>query len=271
MKKYLIAAFFLGLSILAVPTAFAQNKIDLAKVDYRYNALLEFFLQKTTERDYQTAYGLLAGNFAQLTLEDFIHIVNELGLTTFTERKWTSFKDEMKSIGVTTVTGDFTTPDGVVHHLTFFVILGGETEIKVGYITETVDVAALAKRFPAAEALGQLVQRDARQVATFVRKNRVRQAYKYLSVTAQTKIKMKDIRKAFRAFKKLKLDVAFPKKAQAALSGEPALNESGQMVVSGAYRNKKNNVNFTLLYDYEDWKWKLGVFALTAQPFVAAQ
>lgn len=246
--------------------------IDLAKIDHRYNALLEFFLQLAQEKKYDQGYGYTAGNFLKrYNLDDFTRIINESGLTTFTEKKWTSFKDEMKSIGVTTVKGDFTTPDEVIHHITFFVIIGGETEIKVGHISEEVDVAALAKRFPAADALSQLVKQDLRKVALFVRKNRVRQAYRYLSAVAQTRIKMKDVRKAFRQFKKLKLKVTFPKKAQPTIAGEPQLNGLGQMAVSGSYKNKKNIVNFTLGYDYEDWKWKLGSFSLMAQPIVAPQ
>lgn len=284
MKKNLFLQILLAVFFLTVFTAsniaLAQKSadtdqtesIDLAKIDYRYNALLSFFLQLTKEKNYDPAYGYMTGNFPKLyNLDDFTRIVNESGLTTFTEKKWTSFKDEMKSIGVTTVKGDFTTPDEVVHHITFFVIIGGETEIKIGYIGEEIDVAALAKRFPAVETLGGFVKQDLRQVALFVRKNRISQAYKYLSQAARTRIKLKDIRKAFRQFKKLKLNVAFPKKAQATLGGEPQLNEFGQMIVAGNYQNKTHNVNFTLAYDYEDWKWKLGSFSLTAQPLSTPQ
>lgn len=281
MKKICLLFVAVSLSVLfgnasvfaQVTTETAQpESIDLAKVDYRYNALLEFFVQLAQEKKYDEAYKYTAGNFPKrYNLEDFTRIINESGLSTFTEKKWTSFKDEMQSIGVTTVKGDFTTPDGVVHHITFFVIIGGETEIKIGHIGEEVNVAALAKRFPVGEALRELAKQDLRQIAVFVRKNRVKQAYRYLSTAAQTRIKMKDVRKAFRQFKKLKLYVVFPKKAQATLTGEPQLNALGQMVVTGSYKNKKNIVNFTLGYDYEDWKWKLGSFSLTAQPIAAPQ
>jgi hypothetical protein len=43
------------------------------------------------------------------------------------------------------------------------------------------------------------------------------------------------------------------------------------MAVSGSYQNKTHTVNFALFYDYEDWRWKLGVFSLTAQRISAPQ
>lgn len=275
MKKLLFLSFILNL-LLWPSLSFAQTAnaggtsteaIDLAKLDYRYNALLEFFVQKTAEKDFQNAYDLTAEVFHKSnTLSDFTTIVNESGLTTYTSKKWTSFKNQMKDIGVTTVQGEFTTPDQEIHKITFYVIVQGDTEIKIGNFIEDVAVASLPKRFPDKEKLGALVKQDLQSTINFIRKNKVKKMHEHLSSAGQKRIKFREIAKAFRTFRKNKTDLTLPADAVIIIDKEyPKLNGQGLMVVAGEYQNGKNLVKFTLAYDYQ-WVWKLGGFSFTASP-----
>lgn len=236
-------------------------------LDYRYNAVLEFFLQKTKENAYETAYELMGGNFPVIyTQDDFANIVDQAGLTTFSEKKWTSFQNQMKDIGVTTITGEFKMPDGEVHKVTFYIIVQGETELKIGNITEDVSVASLPKRFPNKEKLGALVKQDLQSTINFIRKNKVKKMHEHLSSAGQKRIKFREIAKAFRTFRKNKTDLTLPADAVIIIDKEyPKLNGQGLMVVAGEYHNAKNLVKFTLAYDYQ-WIWKLGGFSFTASP-----
>lgn len=243
--------------------------LDLAKTDYRYNALLEFFLQKTSEKDFQTAYGYTSGNFQKNNpLLQFTKIVTAAGLTDYTAKKWTEFKDQMKDIGVTTVKGEFTGSDDAIHKITFYVVIGGETEIKVGAITEDITLDLLAKRIPQTEALHSLILADLKKITHFIRKNQTKKAYAYLSPSAHNRIKLKDVAKAFRGFRKKKLTVVLPKTGQIQLA-DPVISQEGMMIIQGTYANKKNLVTFVLGYDYE-WEWKLGLFSINAAPLKSA-
>lgn len=242
-------------------------------IDYRYNAVLEFFLQKTTEKDYKTAYSYMAGNFPKNhSLEDFTNIINALGLNEFTEKKWTAYEDKMNEIGVVTTKGDFTLPDKTVRKITFYIIIGGETEVKIGDLTEEVQIADLAKRMPETSVWQETVQNDLKKITTFLRGNRVKTTYDYLSNAARKRTKIKEIRDTFRAFKKQKLDIRFPKQGLITIAaGSPQINDQGLMVIQGSYQNSKNIINFMLAYDYEWWKWKLGIFSLSAKAINSAK
>lgn len=240
--------------------------IDLSTLDYRYNAVIEFFLQKLGEKDFQTAYSYMAGNFPNRhDLGDFTSIVTQAGLTDFTAKKWLSYKDEMKEIGVTTLVGEFTTPDQVVHTITFYFIIGGETEIKIGDFTESVTVADLTRRIPEAAVWQKIVHKDLKMVTTGIKRNLYKKVYKYLSRGAQQRMALADMKKAFRAFKKQKLNTDLPGQGVIVITENfPQISADGLMVIQGKYENKTHVVNFALAYDYEEWKWKLGVFSLNA-------
>lgn len=280
MKNLLSLSCILGFLLMGPFTVSAQNAtvgtttsttIDLASLDYRYNAVLEFFLQKTSEKDFETAYGLTSGNFQkQNPKERFIKIITDMGLTDFTSKKWTSFKDQMGDIGVTTVEGEFTQPDGTVHKLTFYTVIGGETEIKIGALAEELTPQVLVKRMPTTPDLHKLVLKDLKKITYFIRTNKGKNAYRYLSPSAQQRTTLKDVRKAFRTFRKQKLNLTLPKKGQIVLAdGFPAVSADNLMVVQGTYVNGKNQVTFLLGYDYE-WEWKLGFFSFNAAPLAAA-
>lgn len=282
MKKMPILAILFFCSFFILHTAFAKTEgtssaklvgneslasIDLEKLDYRYNALLAFFLQLAQEKKYEQGYNYTAGSFqAKYNLNDFTRIMQETGLSSFTEKKWTSFDDQMTSIGVTTVKGDFITPDGVTHIITFYVIIAGDTEIKIGKIVEEVALADLAKRAPSAEILGKTAKDDLKNITTFIKRNKTKALLRYLSNAAAARIKLKDISKAFSQLRKQKIDVTLPKKLVIILTPPLALNEQGQLLVQGNYKNRKSTINFLLTYDYEDWKWRLGGFSFWAGP-----
>lgn len=279
MNKILLSVSLL-LSFLIAPVVFAQitgtssvasESIDLAKLDYRYNALLEFFLQLTKEQRYEDAYSYMAGNFPKrYNLDDFTRIVNESGLTTFTEKKWTSFKDEMNSIGVTTVKGDFVTPDGVIHNITFFVIIGGETEIKIGHILEKIDVDALAQRFPDNETLAKLIYKDLKKITYLISKRKNKLLYNYLSTPGKQRATLREVSRSTAKFRNKKLNLKLPKGVLINIDN-PSLNTQGLMIVTGNYTNAKFSVNFVLAYDYDDWKWRLGGFSFGVDKLTAAR
>ncbi|MBI4995124.1 hypothetical protein HZC21_05835 [Candidatus Peregrinibacteria bacterium] len=264
MKKIIILMVII-IGFFAWQTVFAQTEaIDLEKVDYRYNAVLEFFLQLTKEQDYEKAYGYMAGNFPKkYSLENFKQMVQAVGLTTFTERKWTFFKDQMKEIGVTTVKGKFLTPDQVTHELTFYMIIGGETEIKIGDIIETLTFEDLAKLAPPQNILNEMILKDLKKVAFFIKKNRAKSAYKYLSQAAKARMKYSKVKKIFLILKSKKWDVSLPKTGLITITpGYPAINSQGLLEIQGTYQNTTSVVNFALAYDYE-WQWNLGVFSFS--------
>ena len=249
----------------STPPVEAAEVIDLEKLDYRYNAVLEFFLQLTKEQKYEQAYGYTAGNFPKkYSLENFKSMVQAIGLTTFTEKKWTFLKDQMKEIGVTIVKGKFITPDQVTHELTFYMIIGGETEIKIGDIIETLTFADLAKLAPPTDVLNKMVLKDLKKVAFFVKKNRAKSAYNYLSQVAKTRMKYSKVRKTFLILKSKKWDVSLPKTGLITVTpGYPVINSQGLLEIQGTYQNNTSTVNFALAYDYE-WQWNLGVFSFSA-------
>lgn len=275
MKRiFILAVLIVGFFVWQ--TAFAQitgtstlptevaDAIDLEKLDYRYNAVLEFFLQLTKEQKYENAYGYTAGNFPKkYSLEDFKRMIQAIGLTTFTEKKWTFFKDEMKEIGVTTVKGKFITPDQVTHELTFYMIIGGETEIKVGDIIETLTFEDLAKLAPPSDILNKTVLKDLKKITKLIKKNRAKAAYDYLSKTAKTRVKYTNVRKTFNLFKRGKINISLPKNGLITIApGYPIINPQGLLEIQGTYQNNTNIVSFALSYDYE-WQWNLGVFSFS--------
>lgn len=253
-----------------LPTQAEDNIVDLEKVDYRYNALLEFFLQLTKEQKYEQAYGYMAGTFPnRYSLEEFTLMIQAVGLTNFTEKKWTFFKDEMKQIGVTTVKGEFITPDNVKHQLTFYIIIGGETEIKIGDIIETLTFEDLAKLAPTTEVLNAMVLKDLKKITKFIKKGWSKSAYNYLSGAAKARMKYGKVRKAFLLFKAKKFNVSLPKNGVITITpGFPVINQQGLLEIQGTYQNDTGMVNFALAYDYE-WQWNLGVFSFSvAKPNV---
>lgn len=274
MKKLFVILVIIpfAVAVLALPKAVLAQSAGIT-IDYRYNALLENFLQlisnnqpvDTAEENTRSAYEKITGIFLkQHSFEDFTRIMQETGLSSFTEKKWTSFDDQMASIGVTTVKGDFITPDGVTHTITFYVIIAGDTEIKIGKIVEEVALADLAKRAPSAEILGKTAKDDLKNIATFIKRNKIKATLRYLSNAAAARIKLKDISKAFSQLRKQKIDVTLPRKSVMTLTPPLALNEQGQLLVQGSYKNRKSTINFLLTYDYEDWKWRLGGFSFWA-------
>lgn len=253
-----------GISTQPTEATESTEAIDLEKLDYRYNAVLEFFLQLTQEKDYEKAYGYMAGNFPdRYSLEDFTKMIQAVGLTDFTEKKWIFFKDEMKQIGVTTVKGKFITPDTVTHELTFYVIIGGETEIKIGDIIETLTFEDLAKLAPPTEALNAMILKDLKKITKFIKKGWSKSAYKYLSKSAKARMKYSKVRKAFLLFKAKKFNVSLPKTGLITImQGYPIINPQGLLEIQGTYQNDAGTVNFALAYDYE-WQWNLGVFSFS--------
>lgn len=262
-----IAASFLWNVFAANAQAESSNGTSTpVTLDYRYNAILEFFLQNTTEKNYEAAYTLMGGNFPKIhKLDTFTEIVNAAGLADFNEKQWINVNDKIKDIGVTAVTGLFSVPDKEVHEVTFYLIVQGETELKIADITENIPIANLAKRFPAQEELSKLILKDLRSITPLIAKNRYKKLYQYLSATAKTRIKATQVRKVLRTFKKKKVRITVPKKVAITLDPTyPQLNEQGLMLVTGSYANKDYNVTFTLAYDYE-WSWKLGAFTIDAK------
>ncbi len=279
MKKILFSIIITGLLLFLWPSlSSAQSTqseavgtttsqaIDLAKVDYRYNAILEFFLQKALEKDFDNGYSLTAGSLQKHnSKEDFAGILQAAGLTDFISKKWTFFKDEMKDIGVTTVKGEFTTPNQEIHKVTFYVIIGGETELKVGEIIENINFTDLPKRFPAKEQLAGFAQQDLTLLTQSIAKNKSKKILAALSANGKNRTKLTEIQKAIRMMKAKRLDISLPADADIKIAdGNPTLNDQGLMVVKGTYGNSKSKIDFTLAYDYE-WKWRLGGFTLTAK------
>jgi len=284
MKKiFLLSSVLLLMCFQASDIAFAQTAgtstiptqtpTPEVNLDYQYNAVLEFFLGKTLEKDYAGAFTMMANTFKKYNSFDSLKkTVGVSGLTDFTSKKWTKFDNQMESIGVTTVYGDFDTPDGITHHVSFQLIVQGETELKIGAIVEKILIDELPKRFPAKANLEAMIMKDLTAITKMVKKNQSRAAYKYLSSTAKQRIKLKDVVKAFKQFKIKKLDPTLLKSSVVTLdyNVSPQLSKDGIMLVQGTFTNKKYLVTYVLGYDYE-WEWSLGFFNLNTQLLTAAQ
>lgn len=253
-----------------IPT---QTPTPEVNVDYQYKAVLEFFLSKTLEKDYAQAFTNMANTFKKFnSLERFKSTVDVSGLSNFTSKKWTKFDNQMESIGVTTVYGDFDTPDGITHHVSFQLIVQGENmDLKIGAIVEKILINELPKRFPTKTNLEAMIMKDLAAITKMVKKNQSRAAYKYLSTSAKQRIKLKDVVKAFGQFKIKKLDPTLLKSSVVTLDYgvSPQLSNDGIMLVQGTYTNKKYLVTYVLGYDYE-WGWSLGFFNLNTQRLTAA-
>lgn len=280
MKKFLL---LVTISLLACANiAFAQDAVtgtsttptpaQEVKIDYQYNAVMEFFLSKTLEKDYAGGFTMMANTFKKFnSFDGFKNTVVISGLTDFTAKRWTKFDNQMEGIGVTTVYGDFDTPDGITHHVSFQMIIQGETELKIGAIVEKILINELPKRFPTKTNLEAMIMNDLAAITKMVKKNQSRAAYKYLSTSAKQRIKLKDVVKAFKQFKMKKLDPTLLKSSVVTLDYgvSPQLSNDGIMLVQGTYTNKKYLVTYVLGYDYE-WGWSLGFFNLNTQRLTAA-
>lgn len=241
------------------------NEVD---IDYQYNAILTFFLSKTLEKDFAQAFTNMANTFKQYnSFEKFKDTVQVSGLTNYTSKKWTKFDNQMSSAGYATAYGDFDTPDGITHHVSFqFVAQGENFDLKIGAIVESIQIPELSKRFPTKANLEAMIMKDLAAITKMVKKNQARAAYKYLSTAAKQRTKIKDVEKAFKQFKTKKLDPTLLKSSVVTLDYgvSPQLSKDGLMLVQGTYTNKKYQVTYVLGYDYE-WKWSLGFFNLSTQ------
>lgn len=278
MKKYSLITISLTVIILFIalaPLALAQespdainpapNAAELQPVtpNLQYDIILEYFLNKTLQKDYETAYALTHADFRKLNPgATFETILKTTGLDSFTSKKWTEFTPATNGA---LVKGEFTMPDQTVHLVTFALQPDPATGSKISGIIETITVADLEKRVPDSTVVAETAKNDLAKIIVFIKRGQTKKLYKYLSTGARQRTNFKDIQKAVRLFKKNKLDVTFPKTAEIALAEDsPKLNEQGILFVQGSYKNAKNIVNFILGYDYE-WEWKLGFFSLTPE------
>lgn len=271
MKKvyFIIIAIILFVTAFYIQPVFAQSvevgtSSSSITFDYRYNAVLEFFIQKAIEKDFEGAFEMMGQSFkTKSSLENLKTIINATGLTNFVSRKWTEANDQMKSVGVTAITGEFITPDEVKHLVTFYLIVEGETELKIADITESLSFSDLAKLAPPTDALNAMVLKDLGKITKFIKKGWSKSAYKYLSKAAKARMKYNKVRKAFLLFKAKKFNVSLPKTGVITITqGYPIINPQGLLEIQGIYQNDAGTVNFALAYDYE-WQWNLGVFSFS--------
>lgn len=249
----------------AAPAAPSENIAEPQSVtpDLQYDIILEYFLNKTLQKDYKTAYALTHADFRKLNpVATFETILKTTGLDSFASKKWIEFTPATNGA---LVKGEFTMPDQTVHLVTFALQPDAAIGSKINGIIETITVANLEKRVPDSTVVAETAKNDLARIIVFIKRGQTKKLYNYLSTGARQRTTFKDIQKAVRLFKKNKLDVTFPKTAEITITEDsPKLNEQGILFVQGSYKNAKNTVNFLVGYDYE-WTWKLGFFSLTPQ------
>ncbi len=246
----------------AMPAAVQPQAIQ---IDEKINTGLETFLGKISSKDYESAYAMMTDDFIQSTsLEDFKIILAETGLATFTQKTWTNFKKEVLGI-LAMADGDFSSPDGRVHHVTFSIFVDAHN-IKIRTISEAISLQNLKKRFPPRQELMASVQEDLRELAGGITRNDAGLIFELLSPGAKKNISITNIRTLLRKFKKQKYDMSIASDASIIIpSNYPTLNNKGFMTVKGSYKNAKNKILFTLTYHYE-WKWGLNGFSFKVKP-----
>lgn len=264
-----ISSGFLILFFLLPSFVFAQasssSVLAPIQIDEKISMGLEEFFEKTVNKDYESAYGMMSDDFIKSThLEDFKLILSETGLTTFTRKTWTSFKKEMFGV-LALVDGDFMVANGEIHHIKFDIFVDAHA-IKIRSILESITLADLKKRFPPRGEVLALVQENLHELATGITKNNPNDVFALLSPHAKEIISIGAIRKILRQFKKQKYDMSLPPNASIQVSRiYPALNGKGLMIVKGSYKNDKNKIIFSLSYNYE-WRWGLIGFSFKARP-----
>lgn len=253
----LLLLFFAG------GTTFAQSSPSI-EIKEKTSAGLEDFFRKVQSQDYEPAYQMMDNSFIEGTaFEDFKLILSETGLTTFSEKTWTNAEYKMAGVLVL-IKGDFSTPDGQVHHLEFDVFNDAHT-IKIRNILESISRNGLKKRFPSKEILKNQVEVDLRIITNLLQKRKIKDLYAYLASNPQNRVKKIDIVRISNQLKKSKLNIEVPDDAVIVIKMKPFLTRQGTMRVKGNFTNKEAKIGFVFDYNYQ-WKWKLGGFSLNAAP-----
>lgn len=246
-----------------------QSEKPAIILDIQYDAVLEYFLTKITQGNFLRIYEMMTDNFKQInSLDNLKKVLDITGLISFSSYKWTNFDDSNQD--AIQITGVFETSSGP-HAISFVLkkhILKGW---QIDGIIENVTLADLSKQIPESENLKEMVKNDLKKLTFFIKKRRSKAIYNYLSNATRGLIRLIDIQKAIMAFKKSKLKITFPKNEIPVIKENyPQLNDQGQMIIQGTYKNNKNLVTFTLTYSYE-WEWKLSIFSLDAKPLAATE
>ncbi len=234
------------------------------QIDEKINTGLETFLQKTLNKDYESAYVMMTDDFIKTTsLENFKVILNETQLTTFTQKTWTDFKKEMLGV-LATAEGDFSSRDGAIHHLMFDIFVDAHA-VKIRNISETISLQDLKKRFPLDEKLQSMLQKDLPAITDLLQKGQSRNLYQYLASNLGNSIKIIDIMRMIVVLRKSNLHIEMPQNPLIVITNTPLLTKEGFMRLQGYYHNATSIIHFSVFYDYE-WQWKPWNFQLTVQP-----
>lgn len=258
-----ISCLLLLLFFFAKSTAFAQSSPSIV-IKEKTSAGLEEFFQKVQSQDHEEAYKMMTDDFIEGTaFEDFKLILSETGLTTFKEKTWTSAEYKMLGI-LALIKGDFSSPDGQIHHLEFDIFNDAHT-IKIRNILENISRNDLKKRFPAKKALKLQLEADLRFVTHALQKRKTQSLYTYLAHNPQNRVKKIDIIRMSNHLKKSKLNIEMPDDVPIVTKIKPFLTRESTMRVQGNFINETAKIRFVFDYNYQ-WKWKLGRFSLKTTP-----
>lgn len=279
MKKWLIVSLVFSLINIGITQAIyfpiGQSHIKQIggslNIEIQYDIVLEYFLAKIAQGNIKRAYEILSESFKLNTsFKNFKIILRESGLLNYKKRRWTLAATPSSPIPplFVNVTGEFIKDDDTVHIIDLELMKDDIEYIRINNISEKINVETLADRFPHKKNLIKLIKKNITKIVKLIKQHKAYGLYSYLSEKGRAKIKMKDIKKMVGQFKKTNNDISLSNEAEIILTDRsPYINEQGQMVTEGSYKNHGNIINFILIYDY-DWQWKLGAFSLTVTPLI---
>lgn len=258
MKKYIIA---LSIFFITINIAHAQEGATLEK---KFEDFFNQFFIETLNQNYEKAYEMTSDQFREETnQETFKKLIQQTGLTTFTEKKWTNQKVGMF--------GALITLDGIFsgHELSFEVV-NTNHEIKIKSINEKITVQNLKSRFPPRKDQISTAKKDLTAILNFINQNNAKGLRDYLSDEGKKQTKLLTIKNLFRKIHTRKIAINLPEETK---SGEkrklkifrPSLTADASMQIKGEYRNSTSLVKFTLVYNYQ-WEWLFKGFSINITP-----
>ncbi len=234
------------------------------ELDPRFEDLLESFFQHVSEKDYPSAYALMSETYrASENLKNFKNVLKGIEIERCREKTWTKTKADMYGM-LTDISGDFTCPNGTIHHLTFQ-MFKGDHQISIRDISQVIALTDLQKKIPKASRAKAMALKDLKKILPWLQKGNAHSLYSYLSDQAQGEHFESDVQALTVELKAQHLDLGSPKNLVID-KGFPKLDDDGVLEIQGGYINGSSVIGFSLGYHYQfPSEWHLGGFSFSAR------
>ncbi len=240
----------------ATPTAAAPDIKKSVELSSELTLFMEVYFVQLKAKAFAKAYGATSSDFKKtMKLADFSKMMTASGLSDFTGKTWVDKQWDPKT-GLINIRGEFVRGEKETHTVSFQLVKKGETYEVLG-ITETLTIPLLSSMFPKEAALQSLLRDELLGIAKMVKNGSFRKFYNGMAKMARASIKFGSFKKALRAFKKEKKDIALAADTAITVAeGFPKIDTNGNVSVKGEYTNDTYVVFFTLGYNYE-WEWRV--------------